>query len=192
MKTQFTTTAELEAGLPGIIASPKDGGQLAMIVRRPEKYAREELEEGQLDEALGLVGDNWLARAKADSPKGEANTEAQLTLMNTRLVQLIAGEKERWKLAGDQLYTDLDLSKDNLPPGTRLSIGSAIIEVTSKPHTGCKKFVKRYGMDALLFINTPQGKALRLRGMYAKVVKPGKISVGDVIKKIGPDASQGQ
>jgi hypothetical protein len=182
MKTQFTTTAELEAGLPGIIASPKDGGQLAMIVRRPEKYAREELEEGQLDEALGLVGDNWLARAKADSPKGEANTEAQLTLMNTRLVQLIAGEKERWKLAGDQLYTDLDLSKDNLPPGTRLSIGSA----------GCKKFVKRYGMDALLFINTPQGKALRLRGMYAKVVKPGKISVGDVIKKIGPDASQGQ
>ncbi len=184
METIYMTQEKLAAGMPAVFDSPKNQGRLDMIVCRPEKYAREELQEGQLDETLGLVGDNWLARAQADSPGGVVNIEAQLTLMNTRLVQMVAGEKDRWKLAGDQLYVDMDLSKENLPPGTRLVVGSAIIEVTSKPHTGCKKFVERYGMDAMLFINSPAGKDLRLRGMYAKVVQPGKIKIGDTIEKL--------
>ncbi|MEZ4959076.1 MAG: hypothetical protein R2830_04600 [Saprospiraceae bacterium] len=178
------TLQELEAGLHEILAAPKQKGELAMIVRRPEKLEREELQEGELNEALGLVGDNWLARSSEGSPNARPETDTQLTLMNTRAVQLMAGERVRWKLAGDQLYVDLDLSKENLPPGTRLSVGSAVLEVTAVPHTGCKKFVERFGMDAMKFVNSPTAKDLRLRGMYAKVVKPGTLKVGDIIEKI--------
>jgi MOSC domain-containing protein YiiM len=102
--------------------------------------------------------------------------------MNSRVIALLAGDKERWPLAGDQLYVDLDLSVDNLPPGTRLNFGSAVVEVSDRPHTGCKKFAARFGLDALQFVNSPQGKQLRLRGLHARVVQPGVIRVGDIVE----------
>ena len=108
----------------------------------------------------------------------------QLNIMNARVIALVAQEKERWQLAGDQLFIDLDLSIDNVPPGTKLSLGSAVIEVTDQPHTGCKKFLARFGKDALQFISSPVGKHLQLRGITAKVVQPGTIRLGDVVRKI--------
>jgi MOSC domain-containing protein YiiM len=108
----------------------------------------------------------------------------QLNLMNARAIALLAQEKDRWSLAGDQLYVDLDLSEENLPPGTQLAIGAAIIEVTDQPHTGCKKFMARFGADALKFVNSPVGKGLHLRGVNARVVQPGAIHTGDVVRKV--------
>ena len=172
------TIAELEAGLDKIRQSPKQNGTLAMLVRRPQTEQREILEEGALSIEEGLVGDNWKTR---NSPP---NLETQLTVMNARAIAHIAQDKDRWHLAGDQLFVDLDIGEDNLPPGTKLSIGSAIIAVTAEPHNGCKKFVSRFGLDAMHFVNSPVGKQLHLRGINAKVIQPGHIRVGDVVKKL--------
>ena len=178
------TTAELEAGLATIAQAPKESGVLALIVRRPQSEAREVLAEGQLDLVEGLVGDNWRTRGSSRTADGSAHPDMQLNIMNVRAIALVAQDKERWQLAGDQLFLDMDISTENLPPGTRLALGSAIIEVTPEPHTGCKKFVARFGLDAMLFVNSPVGKALRLRGLNAKVAQPGVIRVGDVAKKL--------
>ena len=173
------TTDELEAGLDHIRQSPAEGGPLLMIVRRPDIDERELPEEGALDVDVGLVGDNWKARGSTRTPDGKANPEAQITVMNSRLLTLVAGSEERWPLAGDQLVIDMDLSMANLPAGTRLSIGSAVLEITKKPHTGCGKFEDRFGRDALKFISTPLGRDLRLRGVNTRVVQSGTIRVGD-------------
>jgi MOSC domain-containing protein YiiM len=148
-------------------------------VRRPAKGQREVLEEGRLDLVEGLVGDNWRTRGELATPKRLPNPDTQLTLMNARAAQLIAGSRERWALAGDQLYVDLDLSQANLPAGTRLAIGTALVEVTAEPHTGCKQFVGHFGMEAMLFVNSPEGRALCLRGINTRVVQAGVVRVGD-------------
>ena len=178
------TTKELEAGLDHVRQSPQDHGLLEMIVRRPSTDEREVLHEGKLDLAVGLVGDNWQSRGSRQTPDGSAHPEMQLTLMNSRLIDLLAQGQERWPLAGDQLYVDLDLSEANLPPGTQLAIGTAIVEITAVPHTGCKKFVARFGLDAMKFVNSPLGKRLHLRGINAKVIQPGTIQQGDRVKKV--------
>jgi hypothetical protein len=181
---QEVTMADLEAGLEGIRQSPKEMGVLELIVRRPQTEQREVLTQGHLDQVDGLVGDNWRTRGSSRTADGSAHPDMQLTLMNSRVITLIAGEKERWPLAGDQLFVDFDLSADNLPPGTRLALGSAVVEVTAEPHTGCKKFMARFGQDALKFISSPMGRALQMRGINTKVVQPGQIRVGDSVRKI--------
>jgi hypothetical protein len=178
------TTAELEAGLEHIRQSPQDNGVLAMIVRRPAVDEREVLTEGRLDTEMGLIGDTWKARGSSRMADGSAHPDMQLNIMNARAIALIAPEKERWPLAGDQLYIDLDLSEANLPPGTQLTIGSAIVEVTAQPHTGCKKFAARFGADAVKFVNSSEGKALHLRGINAKVVQSGAIEAGDIVIRL--------
>jgi hypothetical protein len=183
-EAKHLTMAELEAGLDAIRRSPKDEGVIAMIVRRPKVDAREVLEEGELDLVEGLVGDTWKVRGSSRTPDGAAHPDMQLNVMNARVIALLAREKDRWPLAGDQLFIDMDVSSENLPPGTRLALGSAVIEVTDQPHTGCKKFEARFGLDALKLVNSPLGRQLQLRGVNAKVSQPGLIRVGDFVKKI--------
>jgi len=178
---------ELEAGLEVIRQSPKDRGVLELIVRRPQVGCREVLNEAELDLAQGLVGDNWRTRGSSSTIDGSAHSEMQLNIMNARAIALVAQEKGRWALAGDQLFVDLDLSAENLPPGTQLAIGSALVEVTAIPHNGCGKFMARFGRDAVKFVNSPVGKQLHLRGVNAKVVRPGVIRIGDAVEKMtGP------
>ena len=176
--------SELEAGLDEIARSPKDGGVVEMIVRRPQVGGREIIEEGQLDLADGLVGDSWKLRSSRRTADGTPHPEMQLNLMNSRVVALVSQDKSRWHLAGDQLFVDLDLSDANLPPGARLAIGTAVIEVTAQPHTGCSKFVERFGVDAMTFVNSGERRDLRLRGINARVVSPGVLRVGDTISKL--------
>lgn len=178
------TMRELEAGLDEIRLSPKDEGTLELIVRRPQVNAREVLEEAELHLQEGLVGDTWKMRGSSRTPDGSPHPDMQLNIMNSRVIALLAQHKERWPLAGDQLFIDLDLSEDNLPAGTRLAIGSAVIEVTAQPHTGCQKFVSRFGLDAMKFVNSTLGRQLHLRGINARVIKAGVIRMGDMIRKI--------
>jgi hypothetical protein len=178
------TMAELEAALDEIRQAPKDEGVLQLIVRRPEVEERELLDEGELHLEEGLVGDSWIRRTSTRTPDGSPHPDMQLNVINARVAALVAQDKRRWQLAGDQLYLDLDLSKENLAAGTRLAIGAAVIEVTPPPHTGCKKFVARFGLDAMKFVNSSVGKELNLRGINAKVVQPGTIRVGNVVKKL--------
>lgn len=175
---------ELEKGLDHIRQAPKDEGVLELIVRRPKTDAREVLAEGELTLTEGLVGDNWVMRGSSRTPDRSAHPEMQLNVMNSRVTALVAQTKDRWALAGDQLYIDFDLSAENLPAGTRLAVGSAVIEISALPHLGCKKFVSRFGLDAMMFVNSTLGKHLHLRGVNAKVHRGGVIRVGDVIRKI--------
>lgn len=178
------TMAELEAGLDEIRRSPRDEGILELIVCRPRVDAREVLAEGELHPLEGLIGDSWSTRGSSRTADGSAHPEMQLNVMNSRVIALVAQSRDRWPLAGDQLYLDMDLSEENLPPGTRLALGTAVIEVTAQPHTGCKKFVARFGSEAMKFVNSGVGRQLCLRGINAKVVEPGVIRVGQAAKKL--------
>ncbi|MEO5958446.1 MAG: MOSC domain-containing protein [Opitutaceae bacterium] len=189
-ETSHLTAEELAAGWPHLRSAPREVGGLQMIVRRPRIGEREVLAEAELDLERGLMGDNWLKRGSRSMPDGAANPEMQLNVMSARVVNLLARERERWPIAGDQLYVDLDLSVENLPPGTRLAIGSAIIEVTAVPHTGCAKFARRFGPSAVQFVNSPEGKRLRLRGLNAKVVQAGAIREGDNVRRLRAEPSQ--
>lgn len=178
------STEELEQGLAHILEAPRDGGELKLIVARPGVDQRDVVSEGRLDEEHGLVGDNWLTRGSGATDDGSAHPQMQLNIMNARVAELVATGPERMPLAGDQLYLDLDLSSENLPPGTRLELGEAIIEVTEPPHTGCKKFAARFGNDAVVFVNSGFGRKQNFRGICARVVQGGSIKVGDVARKI--------
>jgi hypothetical protein len=173
----FTAHTEL------VLASPRETALVELIVRRPDRDAREVVARARLDPVEGLVGDGWLARGSKATPDGSADPLSQLTIMNTRVLAAIEPDRSRWPLAGDQLYADLDLSVENLPPGTRLRIGDAHVEVTERPHTGCSKFATRFGLDALKWISTPTGRGARMRGMYVHVLEGGEVRVGDVIRK---------
>jgi MOSC domain-containing protein YiiM len=166
---------ELEAGLDEIRLSPREG-TVELIVRRPSEGERDVLDEAQLDPVQGVVGDRWYAG-------GRGERERQLTLMNARAAALIARKREHWPLAGDQLYVDFDLSEDHLPPGTRLEIGSAVVEVTAEDHLGCGKFTRRFGVDAMKFVNSTVGRELNLRGINAKIVTAGIVRTGDLIRR---------
>ena len=175
------TLAELEAMIDGIRDAPAETGVVELIVRRPAVDERETVSEIRLDVDEGLVGDSWRARGSSSTPDGSADPQAQLTVMNARAADAIAGDVSRWPLAGDQVYADFDIGVEHLPPGTRLAIGDAEIEVSEKPHTGCAKFSARFGADALRFVNSPEGRRLRLRGMNTRVTKSGTVRVGDPI-----------
>lgn len=175
----------LMAGLSEIRRSPADGGRLELLVRRPAVGTREELDEVELDRTVGLVGDTWKDRPSRLSEDGQAHPDMQLNVMNARAVALVAGSPARRALAGDQLYLDLDLGAANLPPGTRLTIGAAVIEVTAMPHRGCAKFAQRFGADAARWVNSPEGRELNLRGINAKVVTGGLVRLGDTARKAG-------
>ena len=184
LNVAYLTARELEGGLEHIRQSPRERGTLTMIARRPQEDEREIIERGELSLTEGLMGDNWKRRGSRHTPDGSAHLYAQVTMMNARCIALLAQQEERWALAGDQLYVDFDLSEENIPPSTRLGIGSAILQVSAEPHSGCSKFSARFGMEALKFVNSPEGKRLHLRGVNARVLQAGVIHVGDTIRKL--------
>jgi MOSC domain-containing protein YiiM len=190
LEVTHLSMAELQAKIEYIHQSPKDHGLLKMIARRPSDDEREVVDRAELDPSQGLVGDNWKVRGSKHTPDGSANPNVQITIMNARTIELVAQRKERWALAGDQLYVDLDLSEDNLPSGTRLAIGSAVIEVSAEPHTGCQKFSARFGSGATRFVNSPEGRRLHLRGINARIVQGGIVRVGDVVRKVNGALNQ--
>jgi hypothetical protein len=178
---EHRSLAELEAGLDEVRRAPVGAGTLELIVRRPAVGEREVLDVAELDLVAGLVGDTWSTRASSRTSDGSAHPDMQLTLMNVRAVTLIAGDRSRWPLAGDQLYVDLAIGPEALPIGTHLVIGTAMVAVTDQPHTGCAKFAARFGRNALQLVNTPAGRALNLRGINTRVVRAGTVRVGDAV-----------
>ena len=178
MAVRHLTRAELDAGLELIRSSPIDNGVVELIVSRPQPGARKVLDEAQLDPSAGMIHDSWAKRDAAPDPA------TQLTVMNARAIALFAQDRARWPLAGDQLYVDLDLAHDNLPPGSRLKVGGAVIEVSTEPHTGCGKFVQRCGVEAMKFVNSPLGRQLHLRGINARVIRAGAVRVGDRARRV--------
>jgi len=179
------TLDELRTKLPDLQAAPTNDGRVHLIVRRPAVGAREVLDEGEFAPVTGLAGDTWMARECSRTADRSPHPDMQITLMGIRAIGAISPDEMRWPLAGDQLFVDLDLAYSNLPPGTHLQVGEAVLEVTDQLHTGCAKFIERFGVDAMKWVNSPEGRALNLRGIYAKVVTSGRIRRGDTISKIG-------
>ena len=184
LTVKHLTMEELEAALDHLREAPKDNGVVELIVRRPRVDHREVLEEAELDPVKGLIGDSWIFRPSSKTPDHSPHPEMQINIMNSRVSALVAQEKDRWPLAGDQLYIDMNLGKENLPGGTQIAIGDAVLEVSPLPHTGCHKFVARFGLDAMKFVNSPVGRELCLRGINARIIKGGVIRVGDTARKI--------
>lgn len=180
---EYLTLEELHRGLAEICRSPTDDGTLKAIVIRPAVNERISLLECQISPELGVHGDNWAMGCWKSLPNGKLHPDVQVAIMNARAIALMAQQEERWPLAGDNLYLDLDLSAENLQPGQRLELGSAILEITPIAHNGCKKFGERYGADAVTFVNSEVGKKLHLRGIYARILEAGVIRVGDVARK---------
>lgn len=178
------TRAELETKLALLEPSPTDNGVVEMIVCRPAQGERQVLSEARLDLEQGLVGDNWLARGSSRTPDGSARLGAQIAIMNSRIIDLLAQDKARWALAGDQFFIDLDLSAENLPVGQLLAIGTAILVVSDIPHNGCGKFTERYGSVATRFVNSAEGRQARRRGINTQIVQGGIVRVGDRVVKL--------
>ena len=175
---------DLEIGLEEIISSPKQTGIVKMIVSRPKIETRKILKMGELDKHLGLIGDNWYDRDASSAQNKSPDMQVQITIMNSRVIELITQNYDQWSLAGDQLYIEMDISKKNLPPGSLLEVGSALLKVSEKPHTGCKKFSERFGLDALKFISSKQGRELSLRGINTSIIKSGIVQTGDKVMKV--------
>ena len=178
---QHLSYQDLEASLDHIRDSPADNGVVVLVVRRPAVGTRELPAEAVLDPVAGLKGDNWLARGSRSTPDGAADPQCQVTVMNARVAELVAGGTARMSLAGDQLYVDFDISADNLPAGSLLAVGEAVLQVSAAPHTGCAKFVERFGTDAMRFVNSRLGRQLRLRGMNTRVLQQGVVRPGDLV-----------
>lgn len=181
MQDEPNIPGPFDAQLANVQAAPPDEGLIELIVRRPDVDERQVLQEAQLDREVGLVGDRWAARNRAATP---VHLSSQLTVISTRVLRAIEPDPGRWPLAGDQLYVDLDLSEANLPAGSRLTVGTSVIEISETPHTGCAKFSARFGSEALRWINSPTGRAHRMRGLNARVVEPGTVRAGDTIRKL--------
>jgi hypothetical protein len=181
----------LVAGLDQIRSSPQAGGRLVLLVRRPAVGERDMPAEAVLDEVNGLDGDSWLARGSASMPNGSADPLRQVTVMNARVAELVAGGTDRMPLAGDQLYIDLDISHDNLPAGSLLTVGRAMLQVSEAPHLGCAKFLERFGTEAMRFVNSRTGRQLRLRGMNTQVVVPGTVRLGDLATRAPAHSTAG-
>lgn len=176
--------AGLEAALPEILSGPKRTGTLDLIVRRPGPGLRETPARTRISRAGGVAGDHWPRSAHIRTAEGRAHPDVQICLMMSRAIRAIAGPRQAWAMAGDNLFVDMDLTPDTAPPGTRLALGRAEIEITAEPHTGCGKFLARFGRDACVFVNTGPGKRHCLRGIYARVTRDGEIAVGDPVTKL--------
>lgn len=180
----YQTPEQLQAGMTRVLDAPTDEGFVRLVVRRPGRGQREILAEGQLDTEQGLIGDDWINRPGMyrDTP----SPYAQVTVMNARAAELVSGDPDpaSWAQCGDQLYIDLDISEANMPAGTRIAVGEAILEVQSEPHTGCVQFRSWWGPDALRHISTPDGQALRMRGANTRVVQSGLVRPGDPARKL--------
>lgn len=176
---------QLDAGLDYIRDSPSAAGTVEMVVSRPESDERNVLDAGTFVVGEGLAGDNYLARGSSKTADGAADPDAQVTIMNSRAIDWItSGTKDMWKMAGDQLLVDFDISEQNLSAGTQLQIGGTVLEVSAKPHTGCNKFAARFGQPAALWVNSPVGKKLKLRGINATVISQGIVRPGDSVSKL--------
>ncbi|MEI2648259.1 MAG: hypothetical protein V9G15_04425 [Dermatophilaceae bacterium] len=193
MSMCYRSVAELESYLPTLDAAPRDQGTVSLVVSRPTPGERKVLDDGELHVAVGLVGDSWSRRPSSRTPDKSPHPDMQINVINATLAAFIAfDDVDRQALAGDQLHVDLELSHDNLPPGTELRIGrpeqdrGAVIMVTDQPHTGCAKFIERYGADAMKFVNGRLGRPRRLRGLNARVVVPGVVRPGDPILVVRP------
>ena len=174
----------LKTFMPHILDAPKDDVALDLVVVRPDRDIRELPKRARVTAKDGVVGDHWITGSGLRNDDGTGLVDAQICMMMSRVIEAIASSQENWPPAGDNLFLDMDLTPSNMPPGTRFSIGTAEFVVTPQPHNGCQKFIDRYGRDACLFVNTGEGRNLRLRGIYSRVTRDGEISPGDRLRKI--------
>lgn len=181
---KYVALNEIETRFDWVLAAPRDVGCVESVVVRPVKNQRSSLNQVMFSPEQGVEGDNWLTDCWKKLPSGESDPEVQVAIMNARMIEVLTRDKNLWPLAGDQLFVDFDLSVNNLAVGDRLQVGAALLEITAEPHRGCRKFKKRFGADALAFVNSPQGDQHRLRGVYARIVSAGEVGVGDSVSKV--------
>ncbi len=181
---KYAAQSDIDRRMDWVLNAPRDKGRVKLIVVRPQTNQRTMLEQVLFSREAGVTGDNWQQHCWKKCDDGKADPSVQVAIMNARMIEVLAGHKNNWPLAGDQLFVDFDLGINNLSPGDQLQVGGAVLEITAEPHRGCGKFKKRFGETALQYVNSAQGDAHRLRGIYATIISNGDVSIGDTICKI--------
>jgi MOSC domain-containing protein YiiM len=179
------TMDQLEAAWTSEPPAPRDDGSVRLICVRKGGGIHETPGEIEITAHHGLQGDRWSQR----DPHADPDGATAVTLMNVFVAELVGDGEQPLDAAGDNLLIDLDIGTDALPPGSRLTIGEAVLRVSEQPHTGCSTFRDKFGLDALRWVSTPDGRARRLRGVNCSVVRAGIVRVGDPIAVQRPTAA---
>jgi len=183
-KHAFPSLESLEARKPWVLDAPKDNAPVLSLCIRPAEGERRFVERIRFDPQAGVVGDRWRWKAWMHLPDGRPDPRIQVCMLGTRVLQLVRREGSSMIHPGDTVIADMDFSEANLPAGQRLQLGSAVLEVSDVFNTGCAKWQERYGPAALRWINRPGNRALRLRGILARVVAPGEATLNDTLRKL--------
>ena len=180
---RFATFELLSARRSWVLDAPKDNAPILTLCVRPAEGERRFVQTMQLDPERGVVGDRWLTKTWMRLSDGRPDPRIQVCIMGSRLLELVRREGADSMYPGDNVIADMDFSEANLPVGQHLQLGTAIIEVSDVFNSACSKWQQRYGADALTWINLPENKPHRLRGILARVVRAGEVHLTDSIRK---------
>lgn len=179
------TRAELDRAWPDIMAAPKDGAAIEMLCLRPAMGERRFVDEIHVTREEGIPGERWLTQPWMRLPGGQPDPAIQVSFLQRRVLDLVWRDREGTPHPGDTFVVDMDLSEANLPAGSLLQVGSAVLEVSTVFNNACAKWKKRYGDDALDWVRAYENKEFRPRGVLAKVHRDGVFRAGDRLTRIG-------
>lgn len=178
--------AELDAQLPHVLNAPKTGSRVAMLCTRPARNERVFPDAIVLTRARGIDGDREMAQPWLRLDNGDPDPRIQVSIIPQRVLDLVWRDRENITHPGDNIVADIDVSLDNMPVGTILTIGTAALRVSDEWNDGCAKWNKRMGRAAYEWTTQPDHEPLRLRGIYCEIITDGVIKLGDTITVTRP------
>jgi hypothetical protein len=182
--TNPVTAKELAAALPAILAAPRDAGVTRLLCSRPKPNHRTFPQTLTFTRASGVAGDFESSRPWLTLPDGSPDPRNQVSIMSWQVLDLVWRDRDRVAHPGDNIAVDMNLTAHNLPVGTLLAAGTAILRVSDEPNDGCVKWKVRSGRAAYDWSTRDDHLPLRLRGVYCSVEQDGEMHLGDTLRRL--------